>query len=286
MKTRIYFIALSLLCLLPLAAQVAVHGIAVKNPDKTFIGAVMEHKSINSNTHRFVDIAVPEPIRIYFSLPVKQQTIVPTYENMMKTVRESVMASGKIKTNHGFSFQLLEIESYDRLSWFFGQTMDTETFLGISPNTKLQKTTVAVNMTQSFFSIGMDFPEDGKLYDKDPEITKRADELIYVSTLFFGRKITAVVESAATFTELKTAIEESLNSQGKPVSQKSRAVLANADIRFMTLGATELPEPDSENPFASVMAYFNKPVTMDDFGVPLGFHAAYIKDNSAFANEY
>lgn len=286
MKTRIYLIMLSLLCLLPLAAQVAVHGIAVKNPDKTFIGAVMEHKSINNNTHRFVNITVPEPIQIYFSLPIKQQTIIPTYENMMKTVRESVVASGKIKANHGFSFQLLEIQSYDRLSWFFGQTMDTETFFGISPNTKPQKTTVAVNMTQSFFSIGMDFPDDGKLYGDDPEITKQEDDLIYVGTLFFGRKITAVVESAATFTELKTAIEESLNSEEKPISKKSRAVLANADIRFMSLGATELPAPDSENPFASVMAYFHKPVTIDDFGVPLGFHASYIKDNSAFENEY
>ena len=286
MKTRIYLIMLSLLCLLPLAAQVAVHGIAVKNADKTFIGAVMEHKSINNNTHRFVDITVPEPIQIYFSLPIKQQTIIPTYENMMKTVRESVVASGKIKANHGFSFQLLQIQSYDRLSWFFGQTMDTETFFGISPNAKPQKTTVAVNMTQSFFSIGMDFPDDGKLYGDDPEITKRADELIYVGTLFFGRKITAVVESAATFAELKTAIEESLNSEGKPISKKSSAVLANADIRMMTLGATELPKPDSDNPFAAAIAYFHKPVTIDDFGVPLGFHANYIKDNSAFENEY
>lgn len=286
MKTKISLLTLSFLCLLPLAAQVAMHGIAVKNPDKTCIGAVMEHKSINSDAHRFVNITAPEPIRIYFSLPVKDQTIITTYENMMKTIRESVVASGKIKAHHGFSFQLLEIKSYDRLSWFFGQTMSPQTFFGIPSNTKLLKTTVVVNMTQSFFSIGMDFPNDGKLYDKDPEITKRADELIYVATLFFGRKITAVVESIATFAELKAAIEESLNSQEKPISKKSRAILANADIRFMMLGATELPQHDPENPFAPAMAYFNKPVTIDDFGVPLGFHANYIKDNSAFDNEY
>lgn len=286
MKTKIYLILLSLSCLLSLPAQVAVNGIAIKNPDRTFIGAVIEHKSINYDAHRFVDVVVPQPIQIYFSLPIKQQTIIPTYENMMKTVRENVVASGKIKANYGFSFQLLEIQSYDRLSWFFGQTMNTETFFGIPPNTKLQNTTVAVSMTQSFFSIGMDFPDDGKLYGKDPEINKREDELIYVGTIFFGRKITALVESSATFAEVKTAIEESINSLGKPISKKSHAVLTNANIRIMVLGATELPQPDSGNPFACVMAYFNKPVTIDDFGVPMGFHASYIKDNSAFENKY
>lgn len=287
MKTKTIPIVLFLLFTLPSAAQKnEATNFAVKNPDKTFVGAVLEYKSVNADVHRFVNLTVPEPITISFSIPIKSKTIVPSYENMMKLVRESVIASGKIEANQSFSYQLQQINSYDLLMWYFGQTVNTETFFGIPLNAKPRKTTAIVGMTQTFFSIGMDFPDDGKLHDKDPEVTRKADQLVYIITLSFGRKVTAVVEADIPFSTLKTAIEEALGSDGKPISPKSSAVLANADIRIMTLGDAAIPELKPDNPFASVMEYFQKPVTAEDFGVPIQFTAAYIKGNSVFSNEY
>lgn len=144
---------------------------------------------------------------------------------------------------------------------------------------------MVVDITQAFFKIYMDFPDDGKLHDKDPEVTKRADELVYVGSLSFGRKVTVLVEAEIPFIDLKLAIEESLNVN-KSLSAKNRTILANADIRIMTLGNPILPEVNSDNPFAAVMSYFNKPVTIDDFGVPLQFTASDIKDNSIFVSKY
>lgn len=287
MKTKkTYTLALLFIFAVSLMAQKReAINFTVKNPEKTFVGAVLEYKSINDDAHRFVNITVPEAIHISFSIPVKSQTIVPSYENMMKVVRESVIASGEIKMSEGFSFQLLEINSYEALFWYFGQTVNTETFFGIPKNAKPQKTSVVVNMTQTFFSISMDFPNKERLYDKDPEVIKRAEELVYVGTLSYGRKITSLVEAEIPYIDLKLAIEEALNPN-KPLSAKNRSILANADIRMMAFGNPILPEANSDNPFATAMSYFNKPVTIDDFGVPLQFTAAYIKDNGVFNNEY
>ncbi|MDO5664529.1 MAG: hemolysin [Bacteroidia bacterium] len=286
MKTKIQIIIISLLCTLSLSAQNKATHITVKNPERAFVGAVLEYKSINTDEHRFVNVTVPEPITISFSIPIKSQTITPSYENMMKAVRESVMASGKIKSQQNFSFQLKEIKSYEELYWYFGQTINTSTFLGIPVNTKPQKIIAVVDLTQEYFSINMDFPDNGKLYDKDPQIAKQIDDLIYLGHLSFGRKVTVVVESEMPFFNLKSAIEEAITSEEKPISKRSYSILANADIRIMVLGNLSLPKQNPDNPFSAVISYFQKPVTIDDFGVPLRFSATYIKDNSVFENEY
>lgn len=141
MKTKkTYTLALLFIFAVSLMAQKReATNFTVKNPEKTFVGAVLEYKTINDDVYRFVNITVPEAIRISFSIPVKPQTIVPSYENMMKVVRESVMANGNIKSQQSFSFQLKEIKSYEELFWYFGQTVNTETFFGITQNSKPKK---------------------------------------------------------------------------------------------------------------------------------------------------
>lgn len=287
MKTRIFFISLlTFVALSVLAQKRQATDFSVKNPDKTFVGAVLEPKSINTDEHQFVNITIPDPITISFSLPIKSQTIEPTYDNMMKVIRENLTATEKIKSQQGFSYQLKEIKSYDELSLYFGQTINTETFFGIQQNRNPYKTMIALDLTQELFSVNMDLPDDGKLYKNDPEIIKRGNELLYVGSLSFGRKVTLLVSSSLAFADVKVAIEESLNSDGKPLSAKSRMILSNADMRIMAFGNPIFPVQDVNNPFAMIKDYFNRPVTKDDFGSVIRFSCAWIKDNSLFTNEY
>ncbi|TCO86886.1 hypothetical protein EV202_13917, partial [Bacteroides heparinolyticus] len=41
-----------------LYAQQGFDKFTAKNPDKTFIGAIMQAESINEDTHRFIDVAL------------------------------------------------------------------------------------------------------------------------------------------------------------------------------------------------------------------------------------
>lgn len=285
MKTRLLLICTCLFLSMSLSAQQReAHSFAVKNPSNTFIGGVFDPKSLNTDTHQFVNITVPESIDITVLRQFK--TIIPTYENMMKAVRESVIASGKIDQQKSFSYRIKKIKSYDELEWYFGQTINLETFFGIPQGSNLSKNTVAVDITQEFFSVEMDFPHDGKLHDQDPEIVKREDELVYVSSLTFGRKAILLISSSSDYKDINAAIQESLTNNPKTLSVKSRAILSNADIRIMVIGNPSLPIPSSDTPFASVMEYFNRSVTIEDFGQPIKFTGTWIKTNGMFVNNY
>lgn len=287
MKTKILLIALAIIFTgSSTGTKREADSFSAKNPEKTFVGAPLDPKSINTDNHQFVNIITPEPITLSFSIPVKSQTILPSYDNMMRVVRESVMESGKIKSQQGFKYQLKEIKSYNDISMYFGQAISTEVFWGIPQNATPSKTTAIICLTQEFFSVNMDMPDDGKLYDKDPEITKRIEELVYVSSVSFGRKAMMIVSSEMPYVRLKSAIEEALASDHKTLTSKSRGVLANADVRIMILGNPDLTVRNTDNPFASILEYFHRPVTIDDFGTPIQFTASYFKDNSMYCNKY
>ncbi len=203
----------------------------------------------------------------------------------MKVIRESVIEKGEITSIAGFSYSSRDISSYDYLSLLFGQTTNLETFFGIPQNAKLNKTCVVVDIKKSFFDISMDYPDDGKLHGKDPEVIKRVDELIYVSSLIFGKRITMLVEADIPSSDLKGAIQEALESKAN-LSNRSKAILSNSNIKITVLGRLSLPESKNGNPLSAIMEYINKPVTIDDFGIPISFQGTYVKDGSVFENKF
>ena len=77
-----------------LYAQQGFDKFTAKNPDKTFIGAIMQAESINEDTHRFIDVALA-PITISFSHSIKSQKITPSYIEMTKVV-QNLIENGKI----------------------------------------------------------------------------------------------------------------------------------------------------------------------------------------------
>lgn len=288
MKTKIFLVILFGLLASPLIGQKREASFfSAKNPQKTFVGAVLDPQSINTDDHLFVNISVPEPITLSFSLRVKPTIILPGYDNMIKAIKESVIGSGKLNSKQTLSYSIKKIKSYQELSWYFGQVMNPSTFWGIAESDKPSKTTIVVDITQEFFSVEMDFPNDGKLYEEDAEIEKRRDELIYVGSLSFGRKVTILLSSETPYANLKAAIEAALTTnKSKPLSEVHRTTLSNAEIRIMALGNPTLSTQNAGDPFASIVEYFHRPVTTEDFGEIIKISASYLKDNSEFVNRY
>ena len=63
-------------------------------------------------------------------------------------------------------------------------------------------------------------------------------------------------------------------------------ILANSNIRLMTIGNKEIKDINPDNPFTSILTYLSSTVTPDDFGGPISFSASNIKDNSVFVNYF
>ena len=91
-------------------------------------------------------------------------------------------------------------------------------------------------------------------------------------------------ESNIDYDKLQETIDNLLKS--KEVSQKELAILANSNIRLMTIGNKGIKDINPDNPFTSILTYLSSTVTPDDFGGPISFSASNIKDNSVFVNYF
>lgn len=127
----------------------------------------------------------------------------------------------------------------------------------------------------------MDMPES---LSADPQVLQQLDKLAFINSIQFGRKVILVIESNIDYDKLQEAIDNLLKS--KEVSQKELAILANSNIRLMTIGNKEIKDINPDNPFTSILTYLSSTVTPDDFGGPISFSASNIKDNSVFVNYF
>lgn len=256
-----------------------------KNPEQTFVGAIMEASSINKDTHRFVDAPL-NPVAVSFSLPIAapSQILTPSYDNMMDAVREKLEANHINKPNLSFSFAVNELQSPAEVASILGQNINTDFYFGIAQKTK--KTLACVHISQSLFSIDMDILDE---VCSDEKVLARGDELIIIGSVFFGRQALVMVESDYEYQEVRMAINELL-SETKAFSteniSKSKAILANSTVRVMLPGneTTEIIHPS--NPLWDVMDYMNRGISAEDFGKPIKFSATLLKSRGVFVNEF
>ena len=263
-------------------AQEGFDKFASKNPANTFIGAVIEADKINSDTHEFLDVP-QKSITISFSVPIKSQEIIPSYNNMMNVV-EGIIKKGDVPTqNVSFSHTLREIKSYDELTLFFGQKINPTLLFGIPANGEPKQSVVAVSLEQKLLSIYLDI-QDAPVIN-NPEIEK--DKLLYLNSVTFGRKAIVLIESNQSKNKIKAAVDDVMQNYDAPVkiADSSHSLLANSTIRIMIAGyntATVVIKAD--NALLDVLHYFNRDITTSDFGAPITFTAAWLKDNSVFVN--
>ena len=228
--------------------QYSADKFVAKCPNEIFIGAILEANSINQDTYKFLKISM-NPINMGYTIPIKSQTITPSYNNMMKAIHEALKTNDVLKSNYSFSFVIKKIKSYQELAVNWGQNINLQQLLGITPDYKPQKNIILIDINQSFFSIIMDMPES---LSTDPQVLQQLDKLAFINSIQFGRKV----------------------------------ILVNSNIRLMTIGNKGIKDINPDNPFTSILTYLSSTVTPDDFGGPISFSASNIKDNSVFVNYF
>lgn len=285
MKTRIFFFLLIILGVQYTYAQTTATQFMAKNPEQTFIGAIMEANSINKDNHQFIDTPL-NPITLSYSLPGihSMQISSPSYDNMTNAIREILKTNDITKPNLSFSFAVKELQSPGEIASILGQNIDPDFYFGIAEKTK--KTLACIYISQSLFSIDMDMPKD---VCSDEKVLARGDELIVINSVWFGRQALVMVESDYDYQEIKMAINELLSGTQTLSTEKiskSKAILANSTIRIMLPGNETMEITNPANPLSDVMAYINRDFSADDFGKPIKFSAMHLKSRSVFVNEY
>lgn len=285
MKTKIILFLLLILGVQYADAQIESSEFMVKNPEQTFVGAIMEASSINKDTHLFIDTPL-NPVTVSYSLPITApaQILSPSYDNMMNAVREKLEANHINKPNLSFSFAVNELQSPAEIASILGQNINPGFYFGITQKTK--KTLACVYISQALFSIDMDLFED---VCSDEKVLARGDELIIIGSVIFGRQALVMVESDYEYDEVRMAINELLGEKQTFSTEKiskSKAILANSTIRVMLPGNETIEITDLSNPLSDVVAYINRGFSADDFGKPIKFNAVLLKSRGMFVNKF
>lgn len=285
MKTKIILLLLLILGVQYADAQIESSEFMVKNPEQTFVGAIMEASSINKDTHLFIDTPL-NPVTVSYSLPITApaQILSPSYDNMMNAVREKLEANHINKPNLSFSFAVNELQSPAEIASILGQNINPGFYFGITQKTK--KTLACVYISQALFSIDMDLFED---VCSDEKVLARGDELIIIGSVIFGRQALVMVESDYEYDEVRMAINELLGEKQTFSTEKiskSKVILANSTIRVMLPGNETIEITDLSNPLSDVVAYINRGFSADDFGKPIKFNAVLLKSRGMFVNKF
>lgn len=283
MKKRMTQIASLLLAMVAMQAYAQEAGYnqqVAKCPKGLFVGAIMEAQSLDTETYKMVEADI-NPVTVTYSFGVPSETYKPSAEEMTAAVRRHLEADGNLLQNVEMKVALGELEDYGGLFFDWGQKVDLAAWSGLPEESKPAGNLVRLMLSRTAFTIGMDIPE--ALTD-DPAVKERADELIYINELSFGRSVTVLLESRQEAADVKAAVQEVL--AGGTVSEKAQAVLANTTLRIMPLADGQcLENLNPDGLLEGIAAYINRPFTAEDFGQPIAFRAAWVKDNAAFVHE-
>lgn len=278
--TQIASLLLALVAMQAYAQEPGYSQQVAKCPKGLFVGAIMEAQSLDTETYKMVEADI-NPVTVTYSFGVPSETYKPSAEEMTAAVRRHLEADGNLLQNVEMKVALNEIENYGRLFFDWGQKVDLAAWSGLPEESKPAGNLVRLVLSRTAFTIGMDIPE--ALTD-DPAVKERADELIYINELSFGRRVTVLLESRQEAADVKAAVQEVL--AGGTVSEKAQAILANTTLRIMPLADGQcLEDLNPDAPLDGIAEYFNRPFTAEDFGQPIAFRAAWVKDNAAFVHE-
>lgn len=192
-----------------------------------------------------------------------------------------------MKPNYQFSFTLKQIDSYEQLALFFGEEIDLSDLFKITSPNPIHKTVAVLDISQSYFSIAMDMPEEE--LSNSPIVQEQLSELIYVGSIEFGRRSILIVESDLNYQDVKVALNEILNkstTKKGDISEKSKSIMASSIIRGLILDPLANENITPDNPLEYLLGYINSDISPNDFGVPIFFTAAWLKDNSVFVNKF
>ena len=113
------------------------------------------------------------------------------------------------------------------------------------------------------------------------------DKLLYLNSVTFGRKAIVLIESNQSGSKIKAAVDDVVQNYDVPtkIASSSHSLLANSTIRVMIADDNTAVDIQADNALLDALLYFSRDITANDFGAPIIFTAAWLKDNSMFVND-
>lgn len=258
-----------------------------KCPHEIYVGAVLDAGSLNENTYRFIPAPLPG-ITVSSSSPFWSETIIPSRANMEKFIKEGLSSSGALRQDESFSYSVNELDSYQDLSGYMGQATDLSFFFGVQEESESRRRCVVMEISRVFFRLVMDDPDESY---REAVVSAGYDDqnLIYVNSIGFGRRVILVVESDAGYSDLKSSLTYQLKkASGEKISKNREleAIFWNATLRVMLPGSEDANLVIPDKPMESLIQYINQEVTAGNFGVPISFSASVLKSNGMFVNTF
>lgn len=258
---------------------------ASKNPSGLYLGGVLKKANLNEDEHNVLHIIDDDVTMSFDGVSARSLTFKAGKDNMYRSLADAFPTSlGPIfQNNTSFSYNLKEIKQYSAIENYLGQTLNLREWFGIAPETKVPKTLFALEIKRTAFTVYLDLPPDGAFATDPEEIAKYdLEDLVYVNALSFGRRVLMVVESNLDKNAVHTALKNVL--EGKQISGHDEAVLANCTFRTVVFGQEEMPV--GPTPLEQVITYMEEDLNPDNYGLPISFGAARLKDNGVFENNY
>lgn len=258
---------------------------ASKNPSTLYLGGVLKKNNLNEDEHNVLNLIEDDITMSFDGASVRSVTLRAGKDNMYRSLDEafSTSSSPVFQNNTSFSYDLQEIKQYSAVENYLGQTVNLGEWFSILPEAKTPKTLLALDIKRTAFTVYLDLPPEGSFATDPEEIAKyNLEDLIYVNSLSFGRRVLILVESNLDKNTVNMTLKNVLESE--VISDHDEAVLANCTFRTVVFGSE--PIPVGPTPFEHVLDYIEEELTKDSYGLPISFGAAHLKDNSVFENKY
>lgn len=259
-------------------------------PNEIYLGAVLKCEDINSFTgHTIIDVSLPKENIIVPSVwgsPIHKTEL--SRENMMKIIKGK-LTDASFKKTETFNTKIIKLNgNYNRLMGTVGHKVNNYYF-GVDHSVIFTKSALLLELSASYFEISIGLPVENEYYLDKEEIERLEkrhiykDEIAYVSKIVFGRAVNIVIEANIEYADLEETVNNAF--KGIPLNEKQKYIWDNATIIATVIGEEELPDDPKENIFDSIKKYFAKPVTANDFGVPIYMNLSTL-NSKAYYNEY
>ena len=263
-----------------------------KQPDKIYLGAIVTKKSINSPELEIIDVKLPkEDIILPLSWGGYVKKTELSKENTTRIIKEKLTEFPPLKQGELFNGGYISLNNnYHVLYNSFGQTFDMKYYLSVEEYTPLTKNTKALKISNVNFSIYVGCPTQYDNFLEPAEIERldkmglKLDDIVYVSTIGFGKELRLIIESDAPAIDLKIMITHAL--RGEKLTKKEKYILDNSTITTMLIGEQKLPEVPEGNIFDRINKYFSTPLTADNFGSPICVNFGELKIRKTYQNPF
>lgn len=267
-------------------AQQTSTSFAAKNPSKLYLGAMLNKADINQDEYYVLDLIHDDITMSFVRPPVKSSTFKSGKDKMYQSINNAFSSSSNLvfSNNSSFSYNLQVLSQYKDIENYLGQTINLQEWFAISPDIQRPITVLVLDLKRTAFTVSLDLPSKGTFVTDPNEIAKyKLEDLIYINSLAFGRRIIVLIESNLDKDILLKSLNNALESE--KFSQNDEAILANCTFRTVVLGADELTIIP-QSPLKPILEYINKEFNSNNYGMPISFDAAYLKDNSVFENKF